>query len=345
MKAGVYHGFGDVRIEEALRPATPPEGLLVAVKTCGLCGTDVAKYRHQLVQPPVVLGHEVAGEVVEVGKLVTKWKPGDRVVVPHHIPCFVCAYCRHGNFSACPEFKLNTITPGGFAEFIAVAGPSAEKGVLAIPENVSFDQAALCESLACCLRAIKRSGMMPGDSLAVIGCGPVGLMNMALARALGAGPIVGIDIAPERLEAAKRFGACVALDSRGQGVVEAIRTITGDRGVDIALVCVGSAAAIESGIAVARRGGQVHVFAECPPKSKLTLDPNLVYHELSIVGTYSSSPVDLAESLQLIAHRRVELDALVTHRLPLSQLARAFEMAVAGKDALKILIHPQREGL
>ncbi len=340
MKVGVYHDFGDIRIEEAPRPEAPPDGLLVRVRTCGLCGTDVAKYKHRLVKPPVVLGHEVAGEVVAVGKRVRNWKPGDRVVVPHHIPCFVCDYCRHGNFSACPEFTPNNISPGGFAEFIAVAGPSTEKGVLAIPEDVSFDQAALCESLACCLRAIKRSGMQPGDSLAVVGCGPVGLMNMTLAKSMAAGPIVALDIAPERLEAARRFGACVALDSRGEDVVGAIRKLTDGRGVDISLVCVGSPSAIETGISVARRGGQVHVFAECPPNSKLTLDPNLIYHELSILGTYSSSPADLAESLQLIAHRRVDLDPLVTHRLPLKKLGQAFEMAVAGKDALKILIHP-----
>lgn len=343
MKIGVYHGFGDIRIEEAPRPKAPPDGLVVAVKTCGLCGTDVAKYKHMLVKPPIVLGHEVAGQVVEVGALVTKWKVGDRVVVPHHIPCFVCDYCRHGNYSACPEFKPNNISPGGFAEFISVAGPSTEKGVLAIPDGVSFDQAALCESLACCLRAIKRSRMLPGDSLAVVGCGPVGLMNMTLAKALGAGPIVALDIAPERLAAAQRFGGCVALDSRGQGIVEAVQKLTDGRGVDIALVCVGSPTAIETGISIARRGGQVHVFAECPPHSKLTLDPNLIYHELSILGTYSSSPADLAEALQLITHRRVDLEPLVTHRLPLDKLALAFDLAVAGKDALKILIHPQGE--
>jgi L-iditol 2-dehydrogenase len=340
MKVGVYHGPDDIRIEEASRPAVPDDGLLVAVRACGVCGTDVAKYRYKLVEPPVVLGHEVAGDVVAVGRQVTKWKPGDRVVVPHHIPCFVCGYCRHGNYSACPDFRANNIRPGGFAEYVSVAGPATREGVLPVPEGVSYDQAALCESLACCLRAFNRSAMRRGDSVAVVGCGPVGLMNMILARALGAGTVIALDVVPERLAAAKRFGAEVVLDAREKSVPDVVRRGTGGLGADIVLVCVGSVSAIETALAVARRGGQVHIFAECPPDSRLTLDPNLVYHELSIIGTYSSSPAELAEALTLIERGRVNVEALVTHRLPLDRLQEAFDLAVAGKEALKILIHP-----
>ena len=340
MKAGVYHGVGDVRIEEMPRPATPRDGLLVRVRACGLCGTDVAKYRHRLVEPPVVLGHEVAGEIVEVGPDAVGWRPGERVIVPHHIPCFVCDYCRHGNVSACAAFRPTNVRPGGFAEFLAVDGPSVRSGVQRIPESLPYDEAALCESLACCLRAFKRSGLRPGDSLAVVGCGPVGLMHVRLAASLGAGAIVGVDVVPERLRAARRLGATAAVDARDAQAAERVKEATGGLGADVVMVCVGSAEAISSAFGYARRGGQVHVFAECPPGARLSLDPNLIYHETSLVGTYSSAPEDQIEALRLLEHRRVDLTPLVTHRLPLDELQTAFDLAVEGREALKIIIRP-----
>lgn len=340
MKAGVYHGFEDVRIENVHRPATPRDGLLLRVKACGLCGTDVAKYRHRLVEPPVVLGHEVAGEIVEVGPDAEGWREGDRIIVPHHIPCFVCPYCRHGNVSACETFRPTNIAPGGFCEYMSVAGLSTRKGVLRIPESVTFDQAALCESLACCLRAFKRSATLPGDSMAVIGCGPVGLMHLLLASAMGAGTLIGLDLVPERLEAAKRHGASLALDPRDEATPERVREATGGCGADVVMVCVGNAAAIETAFRIVRRGGQVHVFAESPPGAELALDPNTIYHETALVGTYSSAPADQVEAMRLIADRRVDLEQLVTHRLPLDELQHAFDLAVEGTDALKILINP-----
>jgi len=340
MKAGVYHDMGDVRIENLPRPETPRDGLLVRVRTCGLCGTDVAKYRHRLVEPPAVLGHEVAGEILDVGPDVAGWRPGERVVVPHHIPCFVCAHCRHGNVSACAAFRPTNIHPGGFAEMIAVDGPSTRKGVLRLPDGMTFDRAALCESLACCLRAFKRSGMRPGDSMAVIGCGPVGLMHLLLAASMGAGTLIGLDVVPERLEAARRFGVALALDARDERTAGRVAEATGGFGADVAMVCVGSAAAVESALRLVRRGGRVHVFAESPPGAQVVLDPNVAYYETTLTGTYSSAPEDQAEALRLIEHGRVDPERLVTHRLPLDRLQEAFDLAVEGREALKILIHP-----
>lgn len=339
MKAGVYHGPDDIRIEEMNRPELPPGGILVSIKTCGLCGTDVAKYRHQLVKPPVVLGHEVVGEVIEVDPAVRRWKSGDRVIIPHHIPCFVCRFCRHGNFSACEEFRPNRISPGGFAEVISVQAHSVERGVLRIPDSMSWETAAMVESMACCLRAFKRCRVQPGDSIAVIGCGPVGLMNLLLFGAMGAGKIIGIDIDPARLDAAREFGADDALDARDENLRNMVMDITGGLGVDIAFVCVGSAPALQSAFGIVRRGGMVHVFAECPPGEKLTIDPNDIYHEATLAGTYSSSPVELTEALELIAAGRVDVGRLISHRMPLDDLPDAFRLAVRGGDALKIMIN------
>jgi len=341
MKVGVYHGPGDIRIEDRERPRPGPGEILLRVRACGLCGTDVAKYRLCLVKPPAVLGHEVAGEVVEVGPDVEHVAVGERIVVPHHMPCFTCLYCRHGNYSNCAAFRPNQFIPGGFAEYIRVGAPSVRAGVFKIPDNLSDDAAALAESLACCLRALKRSHFRAGDSLAVVGCGPVGLMHLMLARSFGAGVLIGVDVVPERLEAARRFGADATINAKDGNAQAQACAVTDGAGPDQVIVAAGNTAAVELGLRLARRGGTVNVFAECPPGSSVTLDPNRVYHaEVSLIGTYSSSPAEMAEALSLLARGRIDVEALITHRLPLARLQEGFHLATAGREALKIVIHP-----
>jgi len=341
MRAAVYYGVGDIRIEEMPKPSPESGEVVLRVRSCGLCGTDLAKYRHRLVEPPIVLGHEVAGAIESVGAGVGNFKPGDRVILSHHVPCFVCTYCRHGNFSMCPEWQATQITPGGFAEYIRVLRPAVAKGMVRIPDEMGFDEATLAEPTACCLRALMRSRLVPGDSVAVIGSGPAGLLHAQLARHLGAGLVIALDISPSRLEAARRFGADLALDARDEDLEDRIKDATSGEGVDLALTAVGIPAAVDQALRLVRKGGTVNVFAECPPGSMIQLDPNLMYRsEIVLLGSYSSSPRDLRVAARLIASGRVDAKAMITHRLPLGQTQQAFDLALSAGDSLKIVIQP-----
>jgi L-iditol 2-dehydrogenase len=341
MAVGAYHGPGDVRIERRPAPRPGPGEALVRVRACGLCGTDLAKYRHRLVAPGTVLGHEVAGEVVVVGEGVSRLATGDRVLVPHHVPCFTCVYCRHGNPSMCPEWKPSQIEPGGFCEYLVARPATVRHGILKLPDGLGFGEATLAEPLACCLRAVERTGLSPGDSLVVIGAGPAGLLHVQVARLAGAGRVIAVDLARERLDAARRFGADVALNASLQDVAAAVRSLTAGQGADAVITAVGSAEVVAQALDMVRPGGKVNVFAECPPGSRISLDPNLMYHkEITLLGAYSSSPRDLRVALDLIATGRVNARDMISHRMPLARLAEAFEVALRGRDALKVIIEP-----
>ena len=343
MKAARYYGPGDIRIEQMPQPEPGHGEILVRVLSCGLCGTDLAKYRHKLVEPPAVLGHEIAGEVAAIGPGVEHWKPGDRVISLHHIPCFVCAACRHGNFSMCPSWKPNQFSPGGFAEYVRIGSRSVEYGVRAIPSGIDPDLATLVEPMACCIRAFSRSPIMPGDVVAIIGAGTAGLLHVQLARFYGAGKIVSVDLISQRLEKALSLGADFTVNPSKEDVVAAVRKATKGAGADLVITAVGKASVVEQALAMARDGGRVNVFAECPPDSRISLDPNLMYQrEVALLGTYSSSPFEFTDALRLIESGRVYVEDLITHRMPLHRLQEAFDLAMEGQDCLKIVVNPSR---
>ncbi len=340
MKAGVYYGPGDIRIEDVPRPSAGPGEVLLRVRACGLCGTDISKYRHRLVEPPIVLGHEVAGDVEEAGEGVSRFKKGDRAILLHHIPCFVCDYCRHGHHTMCEDFRPSNIAPGGFAEYLRVASASVAKSMTVIPNDLSYEAASMAESTACCLRGVLRCNVRPGDSVAVIGAGPAGLILAQLARNVGAAKVIVTDLVQRRLEAASKLGADETIDVSSEDPVERVKDLTSG-GPDVVIVAVGSAKAQEQALRMARKGSVVNFFAECPPHSVLELDPNLVYHsEVTLVGSYSSTPPDLRAALLLIHSGRIDTAGLITHRLPLEELQKAFDLAVDAQESLKIIVNP-----
>jgi len=340
MKAGVYYGPDDVRIEDLPKPSAGTGEVLIRVRACGLCGTDIAKYRHCLVEPPVVLGHEVAGDIEEVGAGVSGFKKGDRVVLLHHIPCFVCDYCRHGHHTMCEAFRPSNIEPGGFAEFLRVASASVAKSMQIIPDDLSYEAASMAESTACCLRGILRCNIRPGDSVAVIGAGPAGLILAQLARTVGAAKIVVTDLVQRRLDAALELGADEAVNVSSEDPAQRVKDLTYG-GPDVVIVAVGSPKAQEQALLMAKKGSVVNFFAECPPGSVVQLDPNLIYHsEISLVGSYSSTPPDLRAALRLIHSGRINTAGLITHCLPLEELQKAFHLAVDAQESLKIVINP-----
>lgn len=339
MKAALYHGPGDVRVEDIPVPKIGHGEILVHVQSCGLCGTDLAKYKNRLVPEGTVLGHEIAGRVAEVGAGVTDFRPGDRVIALHHIPCFVCEYCRGLNWSMCRSWRTNQFAPGGFAEVVRIGVRSVQHGVCKIPDDLDFDAATLVEPLACCLRAFKRAPVEAGDTVAVIGAGTAGLLHVQLARLRGATRVISLDLRAQRLEKARALGADVVINASEQNPVEAVREATAGKGADLVITAVGSASVVEQAVAVTRDGGTVNVFAECPPGSQIPLDPNLMYQrEVTLTGTYSSSPWEFREALSLVVSGRVNVADLITHRMPLDQLADAIEMALSGEGCLKIII-------
>lgn len=341
MKAAVYYDVKDVRYEEISLPEIKPDEVLVRVEACGLCGTDLHKILNRTVTPPAVLGHEVSGCIEQLGHELRGFRKGDRVIVFHHIPCFVCTWCRHGNCSLCPEFKKLNISPGGFAEYIKVSGGSVRSGLLKIPESVSYEEATMVEPTACCLRAIARAGLQPADAVVIVGAGPAGLIHIQLCRLLGASLVIAVDLSPTRLTTATSLGAELTVNPETTDVRQAVREATEGKGADIAIVAAGNTKAIMTGINLVRPGGTVLFFAESPPRSILEIDPNLIYHsEVSFIGSYSSTPYEHRQALALIASGRLKVKELITHRLKLYELPKAIELATAARDSLKIVLTP-----
>ncbi len=290
MKAAVYHAPDDLRYEELPEPTAGPGEIVVRMRRCGLCGTDVAKIRYAKIPAGTVLGHEIVGEVAEAGAGVAHLAPGDRVIVAHHVPCLSCVYCRHENYSLCPAFKVTNVEPGGFAELMRVLPASVGKGVFRVPQGVTDEEALFAEPLACCLRGMRRAGVQPGDAVAILGCGPIGLTHVQLARTFGAGRVIGVDPIAGRVERARALGADVGITAGGADAVRAVREATAGIGADIVLNTVGRPEVYEQAFAMVRAGGHVVFFAECAPGSRLALDPAV------------ESPVELAPLIDPNVH-------------------------------------------
>ena len=327
MKAAVFYSPKKITVEEVPLPAIGPGEILLKVRVCGLCGTDISKIVERRVPPGTVLGHEVAGDIVKVGRGVKGFKVGQAVCVSHHIPCFQCHFCRHGNFSACRQFKNTNIYPGGFSEYIRVPSLNVRFGMQKLG-SLSYEEGALVESCACSLRAFKRAGFKRGDSLIIIGLGPVGLLHLLMAKALGASKIMACDINAYRLKKARELGAHLAIRPGPSAV----------RNLDLALVSVGLTQAIEEAPQYLRTGGTVLVFAECSAESKITISPNLIYHETSFIGSYSSTPLEQKECLRLIKSGKLPVKKLITYRLPLSDISEAVRLSRQGGKTFKIII-------
>jgi len=336
MQAAVFYSPKKIKVEDVSIPRIKPGEVLLKVMACGLCGTDISKIVERRIPPGTVLGHEVAGDIVKTGKGVKKFKSGDRVTALHHIPCFKCQFCRHGNFSSCGQFKQTNIYPGGFSEYIRIPSLNVRFGMQKLG-FLSYEEGVLVEGAACSLRAFKRAGFQRGDSVVIIGMGPVGLLHLLMAKALGASKIIACDINDYRLKKSRELGADLAIKPIQAGAKKLKKETTG-LGADIALVSVGIAQAIEDATKYVRRGGTVLVFAECSDKARITVSPNLVYHEMSLIGSYSSTPAEQKVCLNFIKSGKLPVKKLITHRLKLSEISKAVKLSRQGGETLKIII-------
>ena len=342
MKAAVYYKNDDVRVEERPVPEIGPGEILVRVESSGICGSDVMEW-YRIKKAPLVLGHEIAGLVEDTADGVTAFKPGDRVTVAHHIPCNTCRWCLAGRHSVCDTLRTTNFDPGGFAEFIRVPAINVDRGTYKLPENVSFDEGSFSEPLGCVIRGFRVSGFTPGQSVLVIGSGMAGLLHIKLARALGAGKIIATDINDYRTEAATKAGADVVIRGDREDVPALVREATGGFGADFVSICAGSDPAKRQGIESVDRGGTILFFAPKEPGETYPMPLfDLWKDNIKVTNSYASCPVDTVRALELMGSGRVEVMDLVSHRLPLAEVADGFRMAAAAGESLKVIIECQR---
>lgn len=338
MKAAVYHRQGDIRIEQIAVPEIDDDEILVEMKACGICGSDLMDW-YLKSRAPLVLGHEPAGIVVEKGKKVREFNVGERVFVHHHVADLTCHYCQNGDYTMCEQFHRSNIKPGGLAQYFKVPAPNLQLDTLKIPKHVSLEEATLIEPVGCCIRALDKCGLKTGDSIAIIGAGPTGLIHTALSKIYGASETIVSDLIDFRLGFAKRFGADTIVNPKKEDFAEIVKVVTQNRGVDIVVVTAPSLEAYKTGISACRKGGRLCVFAPTNPGKYLQISPKkLFFSETQMITSYSTSHLETRMALRLIASGRIRVRELITHRFVLEDVAEAFKTASEGAESLKVMI-------
>jgi L-iditol 2-dehydrogenase len=338
----MYYSNKDVRLEEKPVPKIGPGEILMKVHASGICGSDVMEW-YRIHKVPLVLGHEVSGEVVEVGEGITKYKKGDRICAAHHVPCNTCHYCLSGHHTVCETLRKTNFEPGGFSEYIRLPAINVDRGVFLLPYEVSYEDATFIEPLACVLRGQRQARLQPGHSVLVIGSGIAGLLHIQLAKALGAGRIMATDISEFRMKAALRLGADAVIGAKDD-VPARVRKINDNRLADVVILCAGATTAIEQGLKSVERCGSVLFFAPTNKGVTIPFSVNDTFwrNEITLTSSYAGSTADHATALELIRARRVDVNAMITHRLGLADTGKGFQMVVDAQDSLKVIIEPQK---
>jgi len=342
MRVAMYYTNQDVRLEEMTVPQIGPGEVLMRIEASGICGTDLLEW-YRLHKAPLVLGHEVAGAIAAVGEGVEKYREGDRICAAHHVPCNACHYCLNGHHTVCDTLRRTNFDPGGFAEYVRLPGINVDQGIFPLPAQISFEEATFVEPLACVLRGQRLANLRPGHSVLVIGSGVAGLIHIQLARASGASYIVATDIVDYRLEAARKFGADVAVQAKEYSP-DCLRRAVSDRLADLVVICGGGATAIAQALQSVERGGTILFFAPTEPGVSVPISVNDLFwrNEITLTSSYGGSPADYAEALELIKAGKIRVREMITHRLRLAETGRGFQLAARAQDSLKVIIEPQR---
>ena len=341
MRVAMYYNNQDVRLEELPMPQISSGELLVKVLASGICGSDVMEW-YRIKKAPLVLGHEIAGEIVKVGKGVDNYKIGNKVFVSHHIPCNTCHYCLSGYHTACETLHTTNYDPGGFAEYIRVPQLNVDRGVFLLPEEVSYEQGAFIEPLACVVRGQRVAGLKPAQTVLILGSGISGLLHILLAKASGASRVIATDISQYRLNAAKELGADEVLDAR-EDIPSRLREINNNRLADLVIVCTGAYSAFTQALESVDRAGTVLFFAPTEPGVELPIPVNDFWrNEIKLMPSYGASPLDISVAIELIRSGRVVVDKMITHRLSLKDTGLGFKLVSEAKESIKVIIEPHK---
>ena len=341
MRVAMYYNNRDVRLEEMPTPQIGPDELLVKVMASGVCGSDVMEW-YRIKKAPLVLGHEITGQIVEVGEGVEQYKAGDRVFVSHHVPCNTCRYCLDGYHTVCETLHNTNYDPGGFAEYLRAPRINVDRGVFLLPDEVSFEDGAFIEPLACVVRGQRMARLQPGQTVLTLGSGISGLLHVALARALGAGRIVATDINEYRLNAARRFGADVVIHA-AEDVPTRLRQANEGRLANLVIVCTGAFTAFIQALQSVDRGGTVLFFAPTKPGVDLPVPVNDFWRNgITLMPSYGNSPLDAIVAIELIRARRVPVHEMITHRLSLAETGLGFRLVADAGESIKVIIEPHR---
>ena len=338
----MYYSNQDVRLEEMPVPQIGPGEVLIRVEASGICGTDLLEW-YRLHKAPLVLGHEVAGVIDAVGEGVENYKEGDRICAAHHVPCNTCHYCLSGHHTVCDTLRRTNFDPGGFAEYVRLPRINVDQGIFPLPGEVSFEEATFVEPLACVLRGQRLAHLQPGQSVLVVGSGVAGLLHIQLARTSGACYVMATDIVNHRLEAARKFGADVAIHAKEYSPAY-LRRAAGGRLADLVVICSGAASAISQALESVERGGTVLFFAPTEPGVSVPISVNDLFwrNEITLTSSYGGSPQDYAAALELIQAGKMRVRDMITHRLGLAETNLGFQLVARAHDSLKVIIEPQR---
>jgi L-iditol 2-dehydrogenase len=348
MKAGVIYDYCDIRVEDVPRPKAGPGEVLVKTAVCGICSGDVMDWYIRK-KKGTVLGHEPSGTVVEVGKGVKGFVPGDRVFAHHHAPCGACELCESGRHVQCDSWHEAGIEPGGMAEYFKVLPDAVARDMHKLPDHVSFDGGALVEPLACVVKGFSRvPDCCKAGTVVVTGMGVMGVLNVLAARHYGARQIIAADLVDSRVSRSLSFGADTAVNVSEHSLAEAVSKATDGRMADLVIVGPASLKAMEEGIECAGRGGVVLLFSPAGPGQLLSIDvDSLYFKDISLITSYSCGPTDTKEALSLISQKVVDPQAIVSHRYDLDHINEAYCLAAKGEESLKVMIDvdPGRQGL
>ncbi|MFH0957203.1 MAG: alcohol dehydrogenase catalytic domain-containing protein [Pseudomonadota bacterium] len=340
MRVAMYYNNHDIRVEERPKPKIGSDELLVKVWASGVCGSDVLEW-YRVPKAPLVLGHEIAGEIAEVGSQINDWKVGERVFVSHHVPCNMCRYCLSNHHSVCDTLAKTNFDPGGFAEYLRVPTINVRHGVFRLPDSMSYQEAVFIEPLACVFRGQFHVGWDPSKRFLVIGAGITGLLHIKLADRVGASRIIAVDINPQRLALAKQCGAYTTIEA-GPDIVERVMEANDSRLPEVVIVATGAIAAVSQAFRLVDRGGRILFFAPTDPGMEVAMPFNELWRkEITMTSSYAGSPKDIVAVIELIAEKKIVVSDMITHLLPLERTQEGFSLVAEAESSLKVIIEPQ----
>ena len=340
MKVAKWYNNNDIRIENMPKPKPGRNEILVKVISCGICGSDTVEW-YRLPRAPLIPGHEFGAEVVETGGSVTEFKPGDRVFVAPKVPCMNCYYCKKGHHPVCSNVADRL--PGGFAEYVLVPASIVTYGTYILPDTISYDQSTFIEPLACVVRAQNLAAIQEEQTVLVIGCGMSGLLHVKLGKAKNC-KIIATDINAQKLVYAERAGADVTIDA-GENVPEILLARNG-RKADVVILCAAALSAVEQAWNSVDKGGTIVFFTVPAPDKKVEIPLNYFWtREVKILTSYYCGPPDILEAIQLLQKGTIIVDDLITHKLPLDDIDKGYQLVIEGKESIKVIITPAKSAV